>query len=91
MMLNNEKRIIDATVEELKIEILQEIKVELARLANKLKPKPQTVWLNRKEVSDKLGVTNQTLHNWNISGKLRSHKLGGIVRYKLSDVESLTN
>ena len=90
-MQENTKRIIDATVEELKVEILQEIKVELAKLANKIKPKPQIIWLSRKEVAEKLGVTFQTLHNWNISGKLRRHKMGGIVRYKLSDVESLTS
>lgn len=90
-MESNQKRIIDATIGELKIEILQEIKLELANLAREIKPKPQTIWLTRGDVSAKLGVTKQTLHNWNVSGKLQAHKKGGTVRYKLSDIESFNN
>ncbi|MBZ9627434.1 helix-turn-helix domain-containing protein [Psychroflexus sp. CAK1W] len=86
--MSEPKRIIDATIEELKHELLQEIKQELANLVKKIKPKPQTVWLTRDEASERLGVTKQTLHNWNVSGKLMAHKQGGVVRYKLADVQS---
>ncbi|NEV94952.1 helix-turn-helix domain-containing protein [Psychroflexus sp. YR1-1] len=86
--MSEPKRIIDATIEELKYELLQEIKQELANLVQKIKPKPQTVWLTRDEASERLGVTKQTLHNWNVSGKLKAHKQGGVVRYKLADVQS---
>jgi excisionase family DNA binding protein len=87
-MQKSQKRIIDATIEELKSEILQDLKQELADFFQKIKPKPQTIWITRDEASERLGVTKQTLHNWNVSGKLKAHKQGGVVRYKLADVQS---
>lgn len=88
-MDNKPKRIIDATVDDLKQEIIQEFShefEELKHLLEKLKPKEQTHWLTRKQVSRKLGVSYVTLHNWNKTGKLIAYKLDGTVRYKLSDV-----
>lgn len=88
-MYKPKKRIIDATVEELKDEILQEIKQDfssLRELVKTFKPKEDVKWLTRKEVGELLGVSYVTLHNWHVSGKLRAHKLGNSVRYKLSDI-----
>lgn len=82
---------IELTPEEFKNEILQEIKAELLHFAREIKPKPQTIWLSRDEVAQKLNVSKQTLHNWNKSGKLQAHKKGGLVRYKLTEVESFNN
>lgn len=83
------KRIIDATVEELKDEILQEIKQDfnnLRELVKTFKPKDEVKWLTRKETAKLLKVSYVTLHNWHKSGKLKAYKLDGSVRYKLNEV-----
>ncbi|WP_127845467.1 helix-turn-helix domain-containing protein [Psychroflexus aestuariivivens] len=82
---------IELTPEEFKNEILQEIKAELLHFAREIKPKPQTIWLSRDEVAQKLNISKQTLHNWNKSGKLQAYKKGGLVRYKLTEVESFNS
>ncbi len=84
---------IGTTPEELKKDILKDLRKELQELAEKLKPKPPIIWRSRKEAKDKLGVSYVTLHKWNKNGILKSYKIGGTVRYKDSDIEEklLTN
>jgi putative resolvase len=48
--------------------------------------------LNIKKASELLGVTIQTLRNWDNNGKLKPIKtLGGHRRYKLSEIEKVLN
>ena len=91
-MSQNEKRIIDASLDEVKDYILEDIRAELKELSKKLMPKPKVKWISRKEAKEKLSVSFVTLHKWNKTGVLKSHKIGGAVRYKESDInEKLEN
>ncbi len=86
-MIQKKIQLIELSPEDLKSEIVQAVKAELYILFKENKPKPPTVWLTRKEASKKIGVSLVTLHNWNLSGELKAHKIGGSVRYKLSDIK----
>ena len=86
-MKTSEKRIIDATVEEMTELILNRVKKELEILARELKPKPVVEWMTRNQVKRHLKVSLVTLHNWDKSGKLKSYKLDGTVRYKKHEVD----
>jgi len=41
------------------------------------------------EVSSKLGVDRSTLYRWEKTGYLKPVRIGGIPRYRLSDVEAV--
>ena len=47
--------------------------------------------LTRKEVAQKMRVSYPTLKRWADSGLISSIKIGGTVRYKLSEIEQLLN
>jgi excisionase family DNA binding protein len=88
------KRLIDVTLEELKHELLKEIKKEfkedftreLKALLKDLKYNEPTRWVSRKRAAELLDVSLMTLNNWNKSGRLKAHKIGGVVRYDLEDI-----
>lgn len=86
-MIHKKIQLIELSPEEFKNEIISAVKQELIHLTEELKPKKVITWITRQETSEKLGVSLVTLHNWNLSGKLKAHKIGGAVRYKLSDIE----
>jgi len=86
-MVHKKIQLFELSPEELKTEIISAVKEELAALAQELKPTQPITWLTRKETSKKLGVSLVTLHNWNLSGELKAQKIGGSVRYKLSDIQ----
>lgn len=56
--------------------------------ANKVIPMPET-YLTQDEVSAKLQVDKSTLWRWDKSGYLSKCRVGGKVRYRLSDIEKL--
>ncbi|MBZ9626649.1 helix-turn-helix domain-containing protein [Psychroflexus sp. CAK1W] len=88
------KRLIDVTLEELKHELVKEIKKEfkedftreLRALLKDLKYNEPTRWVSRKRAAELLDVSFVTLNKWNKTGKLKAHKIGGIVRYDLEDI-----
>jgi len=45
--------------------------------------------MTREEVSEYLGVTAATLHNWSKRGYLEPIHIGRLVRYRRADVEAL--
>lgn len=47
--------------------------------------------LTRKEVAKILRVSYPTIHRWEESKILKSIKIGGVKRYKLSDIQNLLN
>lgn len=60
------------------------------RLADAKKPKQEgETYLTQDDVSEKLGVDRSTLWRWDKNGYLRKTRVGGKVRYKLSDIEKL--
>lgn len=46
-------------------------------------------YLTTKEVCDILKVSRQTLQTWKKKRKIKSSKILGTVRYKLSDIEAM--
>ncbi len=86
-MVHKKIQLFELSPEEFKNEIITAFKQEIISVLKDFKPKPQISWLTRKETSKKLGVSLVTLHNWNLSGELKAHKIGGSVRYKLSDIQ----
>jgi len=53
------------------------------------KSQENKAWLRCNEVRKLLNVSGGTLQNMRISGKLRSHKVGGIHFYRFSDIEAM--
>lgn len=51
-------------------------------------PKAEEVFLTRKQTAARLGISLPTLHDYTTSGKLQSHRIGGSVRYKLTEIEA---
>lgn len=47
------------------------------------------VLLNRKDLSEYIGVSDRTLRRWEQKGYLPRIKIGNSVRYKISDVKKL--
>ncbi|KAA9041622.1 helix-turn-helix domain-containing protein [Ginsengibacter hankyongi] len=45
-------------------------------------------YLTRKQVANKLQVVPKTVKNWTDKGILNSHKIGRVIRYKESEVNS---
>lgn len=51
------------------------------------KKEPDTRLLSRKQVSEMLGISLPTLHTWTKDGVISAVRLGGAVKYRLSDIE----
>jgi excisionase family DNA binding protein len=50
----------------------------------------EQVWLTRKEVAARLGVTVQTVYRWTREGRLPAYKgPGGQYRHKAADIDSV--
>jgi excisionase family DNA binding protein len=50
----------------------------------------EQIWLSRKEVADRLGVSIQTVYRWTREGRLPAYKgPGGQYRHKISDIDSV--
>lgn len=77
----------ELTPEELKLDILDEVRSELESLYQKLKAQEEIKWISRQEAADKLGVSFVTLNKWNHKDILHAHKIGGKVLYKHTDVQ----
>ena len=73
--------------EEFKKEILEGVEKLLAEFSKQFTPKEPEVWLSRKDVSDLLGISLPTCHEWGKLGILKPYKIGTRVRYRQSDIE----
>lgn len=73
--------------EDLKASIVSEIKAEINLLSQQLKPKEDTEYLTRKEVSQLLQVSIVTLIDWDKKGVLKPYRIGNLIRYKKKDIE----
>ena len=86
-MKNEVTQLHNISPEELKNEILSGVQKQLERFSQNFKPKEPTVWLSRKEVSELLGISFITIHDWGKKGILKPYKMGNRVRFKRSDIE----
>ena len=82
--------IIGITPEELKENIINDVKQELSKLvANlSLNEKTQEEYLTRKEVAKILKVSVVTLSDWEKKKILSPNRLGNLIRYKKSDIDN---
>lgn len=78
---------ISITPEELKSEILEGVKSQIADLRKDYQPKKPNEYLTRYEVAEMFSVDISTVHNWTKKGKLKSYGIGARVYYKRVEVE----
>ncbi len=75
--------------EEFKNEILAGVEQLFKEFSKNFEPKEPAVWLSRKDVSELLGISLVTIHNWGKNGILKPYKIGNRVRFRLSDIEKV--
>ena len=61
------------------------------QLSNQMTLEKKEVMLKIKETAEKLGVDRSTLYRWEQSGYLKPVRMGGVPRYRLSDIEAIMN
>jgi len=65
---------------------------ELAKQVAEILGVANEPFITEKELSEKIGVTKVSLHNWRTKGKIPYYRLGeGLIRYKLSEVMTRIN
>ena len=74
------------TLKEFFLDIIQEVE---NKRANESVETGEEQYLTAKETAKICGVTTPTLWRWNKTNYLKSYKVGGKVRYKLSDVKRI--
>jgi len=75
-----------ADIEKLKVEILEELRK--CRLTG-AKISSSKEWLKSYEVCNLLSISKGTLASYRRNGTLRHSKIGGLMYYKLQDLEAL--
>lgn len=69
-------------------ELSQLIESAVTKTVNQ-KPKTEEKLLSRKEASEYLGVTIQTLHNWVRKGTITSYQIGGKILFKFDELKNV--
>lgn len=70
------------------VDKLDQVYNELQDLKKNFKPKEQTEYLTRNDVSEMLSVDISTVHNLSVKGVLQKYQIGGRVLYKRKEVEA---
>lgn len=86
-MKNEVTQLHNISPEDFKNDILSGVQKQLEKFSQNFKPKDPTVWLSRKEVSELLGISLVTIHDWGKKGILKPYKMGNRVRFKRSEIE----
>ena len=86
-MRKNRILVYEIDPEEFKKEILDGVEKLLIDFSKKFTPKEPVVWLSRKDVTELLGISLPTIHQWGKQGILKPYKIGNRVRFKQSDIE----
>lgn len=77
--------------EDLKNEIVEsvvaDIKLELQQITKNLQPKEAPEFIDSKEVSKILGVSNKTLIDWRKKNILKAYRIANKIRFKRLEVE----
>ena len=79
---------IQITPNELKAEIVIDVKAQLEEFLNIYKPVQPKEYLTRKEVAEMFSVDLSTIHNWCKSGKLNPLGIGSRVYFLREEVEN---
>ena len=72
---------------ELKQDIINDIKTEINYIAQTFQPIKPREYLTRKEVAKILKVSLVTLHSWNKKKILNPYRLGNLIRYKRTEID----
>lgn len=78
---------LNVTPDELKKEIITDLKNHLNEFLENFKPKQPDEYYTRKELSELLKVDISTIHNWSKSGKLKPKGIGNRVYFLKADIE----
>lgn len=84
-------QLLNLSPEELKKEILTEIKVEIRSLESRLQQKGPEEYLTRAEVAELLKISLPTVSDWSKKGILKPYRLGKKVLFKLSEIDDALN
>ena len=79
---------IQTTPEQLKTEIAESVKIQLADFLKNYGPIQQKEYLTRKNVADMFDVDISTVHNWCKSKRLNPWCIGARVYFLRSEVEN---
>lgn len=86
-MTNNITQVFGITPDELKENILKDLRLELKTLAQNFKPTEPPLYLTRKEVAKIFKISLVTVHDWNKKKILNPYRLGNLIRYKRSELD----
>jgi excisionase family DNA binding protein len=84
-------QLLNLSPEELKKEILTEIKAEIKSLESRLQTKGPEEYLTRAEVAELLKISLPTVSDWSKKGILKPYRLGKKVLFKLSEIDDALN
>ena len=81
-------QVFGVTPEEFKESILTDVRAEIKSLALNFQPITPQEYLTRQETAVILKVSLVTLSDWNKKKILNPYRLGNLIRYKRSEIES---
>lgn len=81
-------QVFGVTPEEFKESILTDVRAEIKSLALNFQPITPQEYLTRQETAEILKVSLVTLSDWNKKKILNPYRLGNLIRYKRSEIES---
>ena len=87
MQENNITQVHSTTPDQLRNNIIKDVRIELKILAENFQPKKQPEYLTRKEVAKILKVSLVTLSDWNKKGVIKPYRLGNLIRYKRVEID----
>lgn len=88
MNIINNTQIIGVSPEDFKKSIIEDVKVELKKITLNSNAQIQEEYLTRSELSKLLKVTLPTISDWSKKGIIKPYRLGKLVRFKKSEIES---
>tara|TARA_R110001606_G_scaffold392741_1_gene562010 strand:- start:2500 stop:2796 length:297 start_codon:yes stop_codon:yes gene_type:complete len=87
MTENNITQVHGITPQQLRENILKDVRTELKEIVLNFQPTKQPEYLTRKEVAKILKVSLVTLSDWNKKGVLKPYRLGNLIRYKRVELD----
>ncbi len=75
------------TPNELKENILKDVRAELKAITQHFQPVKPAEYITRKEAAKILKVSLVTLSDWNKKGVLKPYRLGNLIRYKRTELD----
>jgi len=80
-------QVFGVTPNELKENILSDVRTELKALVEHFQPVRPAEYITRKEAAKILKVSLVTLSDWNKKGILKPYRLGNLIRYKRTELD----